>query len=235
MVAALAVMLARPPVAAGSAAVVAAGQPAGISVSGEGKLTMVPDLATVQLGVEARAQTVEDARQQAADAMDKVIAQLKAGGVAEDDIKTVQFNIAQDRRSVPNGPPVIDGYRVSNIVTAKIHSVSGIGRLIDDISRAGGNLVRVDRVEFGMNDPASFKARLRELAIADAKARAEQLARLSGKSLGDPTYIQESGGAPVPRPAAFQSLAADARAADTSINPGQTEVSLQLQVIYEIR
>lgn len=84
--------------APGAASLVATTQATGISVSGEGKVTIVPDVVVLRLGVEARAATVELARSQAAEAMEKVLARLKARGVAEKDIQTIRLNIYPERR-----------------------------------------------------------------------------------------------------------------------------------------
>lgn len=229
------ILLLRPPTVAGSNAVLSPlGQPAGISVSGEGKMTLVPDQATVRLGVDAQAPTVEAARLRAAEAMAQVVSALRAGGIAENDIKTANFNISQDRRPGPNGTMINEGYRVQNMVTAKIKSVGDTGRIVDAASAAGGNLARVDQVSFGLNDPSKFQSQLRELAMADAKARGEQLARLSGKGLGDPIHIQE-GSAPIEVNRQVMQRASAPAAQDTFLAPGETEVRLNVQVVYAIR
>lgn len=229
----VAAALLGPGTAMGSTVLQSSSQPTGISVTGEGKLTLVPDMATVQLGVQAQARTVEEARATAAAAMERVIAALRAGGIAEPDIKTSHFSIQPQKRSLPNGTTVDEGYRVTNMVSARVKVVAEVGRIVDATAAAGGNLVRVDSVQFGLADPSRFQAELRELAMKDARGRAEQLARLGGKGLGEPVYIQEGGSSqpPVPVRTAQMSMAV----ADTAFTPGEMEVKGTVQVVWGIR
>ena len=66
----------------------------GIWVSGIGEATAKPDLAILNLGVEALADTVSESRSQAAEAMAATIAVLQREGVALEDIQTRSFNIS---------------------------------------------------------------------------------------------------------------------------------------------
>lgn len=221
-----------PGTAMGSTVLPPSTQPTGISVTGEGKLTLVPDMATLQLGVQAQARTVEEARVMAAEAMDRALGALRSGGVAEADIKTSNFSIQPQRRSGPSGTIIDDGYRVTNMVSAKIRSVDTAGRIVDSVAAAGGNLVRVDSVQFGLQDPTKFQSQLRELAMNDARTRASELARLGGKALAGPVYIQE--GASVQPPPLARSAQVSAPA-DTPLSPGEMEVRQTVQVVWGIR
>ena len=70
-------------------------QQEGIWVTGQGKVTAVPDIATLRLGIEAQAASVAEAQSQATEAMDRVMAALTDNGVAEKDIQTQYFSIRQ--------------------------------------------------------------------------------------------------------------------------------------------
>ena len=84
-----------------------------------------------------------------------------------------------------------------------------------------------------MDDPSPYYEEARKEAIADAKAKAEQLAKLAGVRLGKPTYISEGTQvSPIyPRGAVYVE---EAVAAPTPISPGETEISLTVQVVYAI-
>lgn len=206
----------------------------GINVSGEGKVSVTPDLAILNLGIESRSKTVDEAQRRAATAMDAVMSALTGQGVDKKDIKTQYFNIRQDRRFVDR-VEVID-YVVSNTVTAKIRKVADAGKIIDAVAAAGGDLTRIRGVSFTVDDPTPFLNQAREKAMADAKAKAEQIARLAGVKLGNPVSISEGGGF-VPRPEVFmaegRALGA-APAPETPISPGETEIRLNVQVRYAI-
>jgi len=208
-------------------------QQTGISVSGTGKVTATPDVAIVQLGVSAQASTVAEAQSQASQAMDKVMTTLTGNGGAQKDIKTQQFSITQvTRYDDKTQTQVVVGYRVDNTVTAKIRAVSKAGTVIDAVAAAGGDLTRINGISFTVDDPTGLTAQARDMAMADAKAKAQQLAKDSGVTLGKPTFISESSYIPYqPVP-----MAADARSAGvaTPISPGETDVTVTVQVSYAI-
>ena len=164
----------------------------GIWVTGMGEVTAIPDVAIISLGVEARATTVAEAQAQAAEAMDAVMDVLNDYGVASKDIKTQYYSIYPVRRW-DDGKETLIGYRVSNTVTVKIRKIEDTGGIIDAVTSAGGDYTRINGISFTVDDPDAYKVEAREEAMADAKAKAEQLAQLAGVTLGKPTYIAESG------------------------------------------
>jgi uncharacterized protein YggE len=208
----------------------------GIWVSGEGKVTVTPDIATVSLGVSSQSSTVAVAQSQASIAMDKVIAALTGSGVAKNDIKTQYFNIQQLTRYDNNTQQsVVTGYMVSNTVAAKIRVVDKTGSIIDAVAVAGGDYTRVNGINFSVDKPEQYYSQARELAIKDAKSRADQLAKLAGVTLGRATYISEGAAStPMPYPVSARMELAGS-APTTSISPGQTDIVLNVQVAYAIQ
>ena len=107
-----------------------------------------------------------------------------------------------------------------------------IGSIIDAVAVAGGDLARIDNIGFTVDEPSDYYEEAREDAIAEAKAKAEQLAQLAGIKLGKPTYISEggSGYAPIYRQDAYM----EESIAPTPISVGEMEVSLTVQIAYAI-
>ena len=220
-------------------------QYAGIWVTGEGEVTVVPDVAILSLGVEVQAITVQQAMDEAAIAMDQVMAALRANGVAERDIQTQWFNIYPVRNWIDCGVypepewkdcgrEVLIGYRVTNTVSAKIRDVEATGSIIDRVADAGGDSTRIQGVSFTVDDPSQYHNEAREKAVADAQAKAEHLAALAGVDLGHPFYISESGGfVPFYRDYGYGMLEASA-VPPTPISPGETEVTLTVQMAFAI-
>ncbi len=209
----------------------------GIYVSGTGKVTVTPDLAILSLGVSSQAVTVAEAQAQAQEAMDKIMNALKAAGVAEKDIQTQHFSIQQMTHwEDKTNKPVVDGYMVTNTVTVKIRQLGKSGSIIDAVAVAGGDLTRINGISFTVENPESYYVDARNKAMADAKAKAEQLANLGGVTLGKPVNISESSGyypMPITIPApAYRG--AEGVAMDTSISPGETDITLTVQVNYSI-
>ena len=209
-------------------------QSTGIWVTGEGKVTVVPDVPILSLGVEAQAVTVAEAQNQAAAAMTAVARELDNRGLGKKDIETQHFSIYPVRRWVPEREEeILIGYRVNNMVTAKVRKVEDTGAIIDAITRVGGDYIRISNISFTVDDPTAYHKEAREKAMADAEAKAKQLADFGGVKLGEVTYISEGGGViPVPREYAVM---APAPGAATPISPGETEIRLTVQVAYSIK
>lgn len=226
-------------------------QQTGLWVNGEGKATYVPDIAVLSLGIEAQEKTVAQAQNMARDAMNRLLAALKAKNVEEKDIRTQTFNIQPIRQYLeplptPRGAPepgykpppkeVITGYRVSNTVTVKIRKINEAGPIIDAVSEAGGDLTRINSIGFTLDDPAPFRNQAREKAVKDAAAKAQQIASAAGITLGKVTYITESGGfVPKADVRTFAPMAAAAEFAPTPISPGEAELSVNVQMVFEIK
>lgn len=206
-------------------------QNAGILVTGQGQVTATPDTAYLTLGVDSQASTVATAQAAATNAMTAVMLALKNKGIADSDITTVGYNINQVWDYKNN---TITGYQVSNTITVKIKKISDTGSIIDAVTAAGGNLIRVNSLSFSINDPTPFMKQARQLAMADAKDKAGQLATFGGVTLGPPAFITESSGYYAPTPI-YYAAGASARDVATPISPGQTQISVNVQVIYSIQ
>jgi uncharacterized protein YggE len=210
-------------------------QQTGIWVTGQGETMAVPDLALLSVGIEAQADTVGQAQGQAIEAMDKVMEALQDKGVAEKDIQTQRFSIYPITKWIrDDDEEEITGYRVTNVVLAKIREVDEAGAIIDAVAQAGGDYTRIQDISFTIDDPTPYYAEARTKALEDAGNKAEQLADLAGVRLGKPTYISEGAiyvpqitrdvyeaGVPVPAPV-------------TPISPGELEITISVQVAYAI-
>ncbi len=220
----------------------------GISVTGRGKATAEPDLATLNLGVESFASTVAAARSEAADAMESVVRVLRDNGIPESDIQTRNFNIhprytsRQVTRCVDGGEcfpereQVITGYQVTNQVTVKVRELDILGNVIDQVTEAGGNLIRFQGVQFTIEDAKALEEEARAAAAADLVAKADQIAALTGVSRGLPVFISEVS-ASTPQPLAFADRAVMGfeSAAVTPIMTGELDVVVTLQAVFAIQ
>ena len=212
-------------------------QQSGIWVSGAGTVTVTPDIAILNLGVSDKETTVATAQAKAADAMTKIIAALKQNGLADKDIQTTGYNIQQmTRYDNSKNEAVPDGYTVSNNVSAKIRALDKVGAIIDAVATAGGDATRINGVSITVEKPEGYFGEARGKAMADAKAKADQLASLAGVKLGAPYYITENSGYTNP-PMPYYAASSGGIAAPqivTPINPGETQVTLTVQVAYSI-
>ncbi|MBN2186632.1 MAG: SIMPL domain-containing protein [Dehalococcoidia bacterium] len=211
-------------------------QNTGVWVTGQGEVMAIPDIATLSLGIEAQKDTVAEAQAQANEAMNDVMETLKDNGIDEKDIQTQRFSIYPITRWLEReNKEEIIGYRVTNMVTAKIRKVDEAGVVIDAVARAGGDYIRIQNISFAVDDTEPYYEEAREKAMEDAKNKAEQLADLAGVRLGKPTYVSE--GAvylpPITRDFYEGGMAVPA-APETSISPGELKLTLNVQVTYAI-
>jgi uncharacterized protein YggE len=210
------------------------GQPTGVNVSGVGRAVGTPDVVILQLGVNAERSTVDAAREAAARALQSIIDTLKANGVADRDIQTLQFSI-QPQYDFTGGAQRLRAYRVVNVVTARVHKLENAGKAIDDAARAGGNDAVVQSVQFTIDDPAKLQSEAREEAVKQAHARAEALADHAGVKLGRPISITESPPPQQgPQPLAAPRTAAESALAQTPIQAGELEVVVTVNVVYAV-
>jgi uncharacterized protein YggE len=207
-----------------------------IWVSGAGEVTVIPDIAVLSLGVESEEATVQEAMDEAAVVMDRVMSTLLDKGIVEKDIQTQWFNVYPVRKWTEWDDTII-GYEVTNTVTVKIRDVDATGQIIDAVAKAGGDLIRIQGVSFTVDDPSSYYAEARAEAVADATAKAKQLADLSGVQLGKPFYISEGGGYtsnPIYRDYEMMSFEGGS-IPTTSISPGETQITLTVQMAFNIQ
>lgn len=214
------------------------GQSTGIWVSGEGRVNVVPDIATLTLGVEAQADTVGQAQSEASSAMEAVASELDSRGIADKDIQTLYYRIYPVRKwSQERGEEELVGYRATHMVTVKVREVDDTGAIIDAVAGVGGDYIRIDSISFTVDDPVPYQKEAREKALADAREKARQIADIAGVRLGEPTYINESGSYyPTSRQVSYgMAVPAPVPEAATSISPGETEITILVQVAYSIR
>ena len=232
----------------------------GIHVRATGTASGTPDLAILSLGVEAVANPASEAREHAAGAMAEVMQVLLSAGIEERDIQTQHFSISPRYQSVRvtecgNGDgddavlsgPVdeencitrweqeLTGYSVSNQLAVNIRELEQAGTVIDLVTKAAGDLVRINGISFTIEDIEPLREQARIEAMAKVKAKAESLAGLAGVGLGRLVHLQEQTGYIEP----FQPVYARAQffeesGADTSISPGELDVSVSVSAVYLI-
>ena len=175
------------------------GNEAGIAVSGRGEVVAEPDTGYFSVGVEVTEDTVADAREEAASTLEDVVDSLKDNGVDEDDLQTTNFSIYPRYEYPRDGEPEITGFIVSNTLSVTVRDLDQFSEILDDAIDAGGDAVRVSGIRFDRDDKDELIEQARELAMEDARSKADQLADLGDVDLGDPLSIVESGSQSTPR------------------------------------
>ena len=239
--------------------------PAGIWVIGHGSASGSPDLAILSLGVEVLAESAADARTEAAEGIDAAIEALEDNDVAEEDIQTRHYSIGPrynyvevtqcvdeegeavvpgETGDVPAGTQctrahnqVLDGYQVTNRLAVTVRDLDSVGAIIDAVIEAAGDSVRINGINFSIEDSAALEDEAREAAVADLLAKAARLAELAGVELGSLLFLSEST-SPTPSPrfeSGFDSYGYAAQSVLlTGIQPGELEAVVTVQGVFAI-
>ncbi|MBI2760153.1 MAG: SIMPL domain-containing protein [Chloroflexi bacterium] len=216
--------------------------PTGIRVRGQGVVTAVPDIAFLTLGASVRAETAGAAFDRTEQRVAALTDLLKSSGVAERDIQTRQFNLNPEfGRGADNNPPPIIGWRATHTISVKLRDFAAIGRTIDSAVRLLENDALVQGISFAVEDTDTLAARARAQAIADARAKAQDMAARAGVTLGRVVYIQEIS-SPPPSPVRNADAARAPAAAPTGgqasfaaeISPGELTINVIVDVIFAI-
>ncbi len=209
-------------------------QNVGIWVTGTGKISVAPDVAVLNMGVQAQKDTVAEAQQAATTAMDAIMAVLDDYSIDEADIQTQQISIQPVYRWNED-EQILLGYSVTNSVSVKVRKLDDTGAIIDEAAAAAGDYIRINSIGFTVDEPETYLEDIRKEAMEDAEEKARQLAELGDVKLGAPISIVESGGNTaliVYRD--YAEGAATPDAVKTVVSPGEIEVDLTVQVVYSI-
>jgi uncharacterized protein len=207
---------------------------ADITVTGDGKITVVPDIAHISVGVVTDGKTAADALAANNTAMRALFKALEALGISERDIQTSSFTITpkyESPVSVPEHPlpPVLVGYTVSNQITVTVRKVEETGKVVDALVTEGANCV--NGISFGVSDTSKLMDEVRKLAVADARHKAELYAQAAGASVGRVVQISENGlSFPPQRMYSKEELAA----VGVPVARGELTVSANVTVVYAI-
>lgn len=202
-----------------------------IYVSATGHASQAPDQASVSAGVVTEGLTAGEAMRKNAAQMSSAFSALKEAGIAERDIQTSQMSL-QPRYDYQNrSKPRITGYEVRNTVSAKTDDLESVGPMLDALVKAGVN--NINGVTFSIKDSKSAKDKARLDAIADAKVKAENMAKAAGVKLGKVLEIRESSsGHQGPQPMMMRAMAESD--ASTPIAAGEQTLSVTVNLTYAL-
>jgi uncharacterized protein len=198
-----------------------------ITVNGSSTVTTVPDEATFTFGVDARGETASGALSAAAAAVNKVTDAMKDSGVDGKDIQTQDISLSTLTSSDGRH---IDGYAANASITVPADDLDSAGKLVDAAVAAGANNVYGPSLSRSDADDLADKA-LAD-AVADARRKAESLAKAAGGSLGPVISVSESGTSVPPMPYAAREAAL---ASDVNIEPGTQDIQASVTVVFELR
>ena len=208
----------------------------GISVTGMGVVSIAPDIATIQIEVESTNVTVTEAKNKTNKAMIAVNNYLDNFVKDPKNIQTKEYSIYPSYQwNDKLRRQKLIGYKVRNVIVVTIENIDAIGEIIDRVVVAGGDLIRINSINFSTQNMNEHKELARKKAVNDILSKAQQLASYSGVQLGNLLYLREfdvnSGfqnqSGPVMRMAALE-------ADSVSISPGELELIVKIEALFSI-
>lgn len=209
-----------------------------ITVQGTGTIEVSPDTADVQFGVVTQNESLETAQDENSTRTQAIIDAMTAAGIAEEDIATTDYVVYPINEYDRDGNLVgIQGYEVFNSVNVTIRDLSIVGQVLDDAVGAGAN--QVGSITFYVDNTDEAASQARQQAVENARAKADELAEAAGVIVVGVYEIEETSAPPsaaVRMDMSEGDMAAGAEAAPSQVpvSPGQTEITVEVRVVFEI-
>jgi uncharacterized protein YggE len=206
-----------------------------LTVNGSGKVYLTPDIAYITIGVHTEGASASEAVEANNAQAQTVIAALRGQGIAEADIQTNNFSIYPKQQFDDQGKPTGEvRYSVDNSVLVTIRNTTRVGGVLDAVVDAGAN--SINGIQFDVDNKTAALTSAREAAVADARAKAQELAEAAGVTLGEVQTISEfTSGGPVPMFDMRAGAEMAQAAASVPVQPGQMLVTLDVNVVFTIR
>ena len=210
-----------------------------LNVSAEGKTMVTPNLAAVSFSVVSQGKNPETLAENNNDKVSAAIEFVKSQGIEAKDIKTTGYNLSPDYQYDENTRRnYIVGYTMTQTVDVKIRNLDKVASVIGGLTPLGVN--QVGGINFTVENQDEFLSEARAEAFAKVKAKASEIAKESGLRLGRIMNVNEYSSGPIPyysgKGGASLGMGGDmALSAAPSVEPGTNELSLTVNITYELK
>ncbi len=204
-----------------------------ITISGQGKVTAIPDIGMIDVSVQSRGQTIVQVQTESTKKMNAINEYLKSFGIEKKDLKTTNYNLNPIYSYNPkDGKQNFDGYELTQTLAVKIRTLDKAGDILGGVIDKGAT--NVSELRFTVDDPESLKAEARLKAIAQAKEKASALAKAAGVKLGKVRAFNENSNSPYPYPLYDSRSMAESKSIAPTVEAGSQEITVDVSISYEI-
>jgi uncharacterized protein YggE len=203
-----------------------------LNVNGSAQVSLAPDIAYIYIGVTTEDANAATAVEQNNTQVTNVINSLKANGIPEQDIQTSNFSIYVTPKYTPEEQPAESTFTVANTVHVTLRDLDQIGELLGTVVQAGSN--QINGIQFDVADKTAALAEARKQALENSRGLAEELAEAAGVSLGQIKSINYYG-SNYPVAVQFERDMPAMAAGGVPISTGQLSLTVDVNVVYEIR
>lgn len=203
-----------------------------LTVTGNGRAFLSPDIANISIGVhtenEDAAKAVASNNQQTQQVMDA----LGSFDIAPEDMQTTNFSIFPRQEYDNEGNLQGTTFVVDNTVFVTLRDIEQVGEVLDAAVQAGAN--SISGIQFDVQDRTEALSEARQAAVADAQQQAEELAQAAGVELGDIQSINTSN-SPAPLPQPRVAMQAEGVGGSVPVSPGQLTLTVDVNIVYQIQ
>ncbi len=213
-----------------------------ITVSGEGEVTAIPDIAVISFTIRSVAKTVPDVQKKAEDIMKPTNDELAKLGVATKDIKTISYTV-NPKYTYGMAPAIyclsncpvpqqkLEGYEVAETIQVKVRKIDDSGKVLALLGT--NNITEISGPDFTVDDMNKVNSDAKALAIADAKIKAEATAKALGVELGRITGFSEGGN--YPQPMMYGAMSSKAESvSNVTVPVGESVIKKNVSITYEL-
>jgi len=204
-----------------------------LTVTGNGKVNVAPDVAYINIGVHTEAASVGEALANNTRQSQQVSDALKVLGLTDQDIQTTAFNVYPQQNYGPQGEMLDIKYVVDNSVYVSVHDLTKLGQILDTVVKSGAN--NINGITFDISDRSAALSAARKAAVEDAQTQAQELADSAGAKLGEVQYINVSS---YTQPYGTYSLKGDggmAASSNVPVSAGQIQVVVDVNLTYLLK
>ena len=208
-------------------------EPRGISVSGQGEVSAVPDIARISIGVTTDDRDAAKAASENAEKASQVVQTLLAAGIAKKDLQTSQYSL-QQMYDYKISPPKPTGFQASNVIRVTVRDLSKVGMVIDKTTAVGANTIQ--GISFDIDDDSAYRDQALARAVKAAASKAKIIADNLKVSLGRVLFVSESVGGPVyPMYKSDMARGMAAGAPETPTMAGEIKITATVSIVFDIK
>jgi uncharacterized protein YggE len=212
---------------------ITSGEKEKLTISAEGKIDAIPDIAELSLSVITEGVDEKKAKNENAVQINAVLAYLESMGIEKKDIQTQGIQVSP-KYDWTDGKTTINGYTMTQNLIVTIRALDKAGEIVAGAVDKGAN--EVGQLQYDFSDSEGLKQQARQLALGNARTKAEELAKTAGITLGKLiTFSEQNVSSPVIANYRAFEMASDVKSTVSApITPGTSEVIATISVTYEI-
>lgn len=199
-----------------------------ISVSGEGKIKVVPDQGVITLGVENTGKEAAEVKKLNDEIVEKILKFIKKNNIPSTDFQTTNVNLGKNydyEKKKYN-------YSASQTVTVTLKDLSKYNEFMMGITETG--VTNIHGIQFKSSKIESLEAEARKKAVLNAKQKANDYVSALNQKVGKAIFISDTSQTYYPQPMfkGAMAMAEDASMPRETLAIGEIEINANVQVSF---